>query len=109
MLKRNSKICRHRRRTRCCYLRYLFGARIILDGGGTPSLAFVQSTDEQAEALARHREAQKASAPPPGVAGARAPAPPAPAAAGRDRRANRTGGARDGGGAARPGRQRDDT
>ncbi|HVJ27284.1 MAG TPA: PQQ-binding-like beta-propeller repeat protein, partial [Vicinamibacterales bacterium] len=50
---------------------YLLGMRIILDGGGMPSLAFVQSTDAQAESIARHREAQKAGGPPPA-----APAPP---------------------------------
>ena len=33
---------------------YLLGMRIILDGGGMPSLAFVQSTDAQAEVIARH-------------------------------------------------------
>jgi len=51
---------------------YLFGMRVILDGGGVPSLAFVQSTDAQADLIAKHREAQKASGPPP-----EASAPPA--------------------------------
>ena len=61
---------------------YVFGARVVLDGGGTPSIAFVQSTDAQAELIAKHREAQKAGAPPPGdgraPAAPAAPAPPAP-------------------------------
>ena len=55
---------------------YLVGVRIVLDGGGTPRLAFVQSTDAQAELIARHREAQKAGGPPP--AAPAAPAPPEP-------------------------------
>lgn len=42
---------------------YLFGARIMLDGGGSPHLAFVTSADEQAETIARHREAQRAQTP----------------------------------------------
>ena len=55
---------------------YLLGLRVILDGGGTPTLRFVQSTDAQADLIAKHREAQKASDPPP--APPAAPAPPSP-------------------------------
>jgi outer membrane protein assembly factor BamB len=53
---------------------YLFGLRIVLDGGGTPHLRFLESADTQAERLARHREAQRnqPALPPP------APAPPPP-------------------------------
>src|SRR5687768_5833357 len=54
---------------------YLFGARVVLDGGGTPRVEFLQSTDAQAELIAKHREAQKAAAPPAAPA---APAPPTP-------------------------------
>ena len=68
---------------------YLFGARVVLDGGGTPSIAFVQSTDAQAELIAKHREAQKAGAPPPGddaaPAAPAAPTPPAPSDSGAAR------------------------
>src|SRR5687768_1337017 len=54
---------------------YAFGARIVLDGGGGLHVAFVKSADEQAEAIAKHREAQRAQGPPPAVAAADAPAP----------------------------------
>ncbi len=61
-------------------LLYLLGLRIILDGGGSPHLRFLESADEQAERIAQHREAQRHDAPPPA-----APAPPpAPAPAGED-------------------------
>ena len=43
---------------------YLAGVRVVLDGGGMPRLEFAQSADEQAEAIARHREAQRQAAPP---------------------------------------------
>ena len=56
---------------------YLIGVRIVLDGGGMPRLEFAQSADEQAEAIARHREAQRQAAPPP----APSPAPEPGAAA----------------------------
>lgn len=39
---------------------YLAGARLLLDGGGRPYVAFVTPAEEQAEAVARHREAQRA-------------------------------------------------
>jgi outer membrane protein assembly factor BamB len=54
---------------------YAVGLRVVLDGGGMPRLTFVASADEHAEAIARHREAQKAQGPPPPPA---APAPPPP-------------------------------
>jgi outer membrane protein assembly factor BamB len=54
---------------------YALGLRIVLDGGGTPRLAFLTSADERAEEIARHREAQKAQAPPPAPT---APSPPPP-------------------------------
>jgi outer membrane protein assembly factor BamB len=44
---------------------YVAGLRIVLDGGGMPRLEFAQSADDQAEAIARHREAQRQAAPPP--------------------------------------------
>ena len=50
---------------------YMFGVRVLLDGGGAPRLGFVQSDDARAELIARHREAQRAAGPPPA-----APAPP---------------------------------
>lgn len=55
---------------------YLFGLRVILDGGGAPRLGFMQSTDARAELIARHREAQKAGGPPP--AAPVAPSAPSP-------------------------------
>lgn len=39
-----------------------FGLRVRLDGGGTPQLTFVVDAETQAEAIARHREAQRAQA-----------------------------------------------
>jgi outer membrane protein assembly factor BamB len=48
---------------------FMFGLRVVLDGGGTPHLRFVKSSDAQAKDVARHRDAQRAQAP--------APAPPA--------------------------------
>jgi hypothetical protein len=56
---------------------YFAGVRIVVDGGGTPSLAFVDSPDERADVIARHREAQRSQGPPPP-----APAPPPPPAPG---------------------------
>lgn len=41
-----------------------FGLRFVMDGGGTPYPRFVQTSDGQAERIERHREAQRASAPP---------------------------------------------
>jgi outer membrane protein assembly factor BamB len=54
-----------------------FGLRIVLDGGGTPRLAFVVPADAQAAAIARHRAAQRANGPASGSAG-RGPATQAP-------------------------------
>ena len=55
---------------------FMFGLRVVLDGGGSPHLRFVKSADAQAEELARHREAQRAQPPPSAPV---APEPPAPA------------------------------
>ncbi|MEX2271802.1 MAG: PQQ-binding-like beta-propeller repeat protein [Vicinamibacterales bacterium] len=56
---------------------YAFGARIVLDGGGGLHVQFVKSADEQAQDVARHREAQRAQmAAVPGIQAA-VPAPPA--------------------------------
>ena len=49
-----------------------FGLRIVLDGGGTPHLRFVESAQAQADEIARHRQAASEPAPP----------TPAPAASG---------------------------
>ncbi|HUF26844.1 MAG TPA: PQQ-binding-like beta-propeller repeat protein [Gemmatimonadaceae bacterium] len=40
----------------------VFGLRAVLDGGGMPRLAFVESSAEQAARVERHREAQRAAA-----------------------------------------------
>jgi outer membrane protein assembly factor BamB len=55
---------------------YLFGLRIVLDGGGTPHLRFLESADTQAERIEQHREAQRSQPAPP------APVPPPPPPAG---------------------------
>jgi len=39
-----------------------FGLRLALDGGGTPRLLFVESSQQQAERIEQHREAQRAAA-----------------------------------------------
>ena len=39
---------------------YLVGARVVLDGGGGVHVGFVKSADEQAQAIERHRQAQRA-------------------------------------------------
>jgi outer membrane protein assembly factor BamB len=41
-------------------LHLLFGLRIVLDGGGMPRLRFVESAEEQAARIARHRAEQRA-------------------------------------------------
>ena len=41
-----------------------FGLRVLLDGGGTPRLAFVVSAEAQAAGIASHREAQRSAAEP---------------------------------------------
>jgi outer membrane protein assembly factor BamB len=57
---------------------YMFGLRIVLDGGGSPHLRFVTSAEAQARAIARHRESQRAQpAPSTPVAAAPATQPPA--------------------------------
>jgi len=58
---------------------YLFGLRVVLDGGGTPHLAFLPSEAARADELARHREAQRAAAD-----AAPTQATPAPAASGTE-------------------------
>jgi outer membrane protein assembly factor BamB len=63
---------------------YFIGVRIVLDGGGMPYLALARSADEHAEAIARHREAQRASAP----AAPAAPVPPEAPAPGSGEPAN---------------------
>lgn len=55
---------------------YVFGLRIVLDGGGGVHFRFVESPEARDERIARHRSAQRAD---PGVTPA--PAAPAPAAA----------------------------
>jgi outer membrane protein assembly factor BamB len=62
---------------------FAFGARIVLDGGGGIHVRFVQSAEDQAEAIERHRDAQRAQAPPPAVEeppGTPVPSEPDPAA-----------------------------
>ena len=53
---------------------YAFGLRVVVYGGGIPSLTFVESEAARAEQIARHREAQRASAEAPAT-----PVEPAPA------------------------------
>jgi outer membrane protein assembly factor BamB len=52
---------------------YAAGLRIVQDGGGGIQFAFMKSLDQQAAEIEKHREAQRAQAPP-----APAPAPSAP-------------------------------
>lgn len=56
-----------------------FGLRVVLDGGGTPHLRFVESAKARAEQIALHREAQRSQAE------LRAPAADTPAPAPPDR------------------------
>jgi outer membrane protein assembly factor BamB len=62
-------------------LLFAFGLRVVLDGGGGVHLQFVESAAERAEAVARHRDAQRA-VPPSGQ-----PAPVVPTAATPDKEA----------------------
>ena len=55
---------------------YLAGVRIVLDGGGSPQLRFGRSADAQAEAIARHRAAQRQAQP---ASATSTPASPLPA------------------------------
>ena len=57
---------------------YAFGLRVVFDGGGGIHLAFTKSPQQQAAEIEKHREAQRAQAPPPAVM---QPAPAADAAA----------------------------
>jgi len=63
-----------------------FGLRIVLDGGGSPRVRFVESSNEQARRIEEHRRAQRAAAPTPEAdpasAGPTAPRPPLPASEG---------------------------
>lgn len=64
---------------------YLLGMRLLLDGGGTPNVAWVESEAARAERLAGHRAAQRAVAPAPAApAGPEVPGaePALPAASG---------------------------
>jgi len=45
-----------------------FGLRFVMDGGGTPYPRFLRTNEGQAERIERHREAQRAAAPPVEVA-----------------------------------------
>lgn len=56
---------------------FAFGLRVVVDGGGTPRLAFVESDSARQRRLARHREAQRAQAGP--AAPVAAPSAPPPA------------------------------
>jgi outer membrane protein assembly factor BamB len=57
---------------------YFVGLRIVLDGGGGVHLGFIRSAEQQADIVARHREAQRTGAPLPAAAPdpAGPPAPP---------------------------------
>jgi outer membrane protein assembly factor BamB len=52
----------------CGAILYALGLRIVLYGGGSPHLRFVESERSQAERVARHRAAQQAAAPAESVA-----------------------------------------
>jgi outer membrane protein assembly factor BamB len=56
---------------------YAAGLRIVQDGGGGIQFAFMKSLDQRAAEIEKHREAQRAQAPPPGPPVPRAAAPPA--------------------------------
>jgi hypothetical protein len=59
-----------------------FGMRFVMDGGGMPKPTFVESSQNQAERIERHREAQRESAPvPASQPAAETPAEPAPGTA----------------------------
>jgi outer membrane protein assembly factor BamB len=55
-----------------------FGMRFVMDGGGMPTPTFVESSQNQAERIERHREAQRESAPVPASQPAAASPPAAP-------------------------------
>ena len=55
---------------------YLVGVRMVMDGGAGIHFAFVKSADEQAEEIARHREAQRAQGPAPAAVTAAEPIEP---------------------------------
>ena len=60
---------------------YAAGLRVVFDGGGGAQLRFLASSDEHAEAVLRHREAQRAAATATPTPAAAAPAPAAVASA----------------------------
>jgi outer membrane protein assembly factor BamB len=60
---------------------FAFGARIVVDGGGGLHVRFVKSAEQQAEEIARHREAQRAQAASTPAATAPLPAPGSPSPA----------------------------
>ena len=62
-------------------LMYLTGVRVVLDGGGGVHLGFVTSADDQAEEIARHRQAQRAQQPAAAPATPSAPGAPSSQAA----------------------------
>ena len=49
-------------------LLYAFGLRVVFDGGGGIDLAFIKSAAQRAAEIEKHREAQRAQAPPPAAA-----------------------------------------
>jgi hypothetical protein len=59
---------------------YLLGMRLLLDGGGTPHGAWIESEATRAERLAGHREAQRALSPAPAAQAEPAEAKPESAA-----------------------------
>ncbi len=54
----------------------VFGLRIVLDGGGSPQVRFIESSTDQARRIEEHRQAQReaaaTTAPPPAAAGEQA-------------------------------------
>jgi outer membrane protein assembly factor BamB len=57
---------------------YLFGLRVVLDGGGGIHFRFVESQEARDERIAQHRSAQRAGPPVSPVPAAPAPVAPAP-------------------------------
>jgi hypothetical protein len=61
-------------------LSQFFGLRVVLDGGGTPRLRFVEGSEAQAARIEAHRAAQRATAAPASVpSGVQPPTEPTPA------------------------------
>jgi outer membrane protein assembly factor BamB len=59
---------------------FAFGLRVVFGGGGNFYLTFTKSASQQAAAIEKHREAQRAQSPPPARADAPEAAAPAPIA-----------------------------